>query len=213
MLFGLAACTPAQPPPQPGAATLSEDILPYDHPEFLTNRPPVLQPLKECERVTTDVLAKLGLKLASTPYQDRKEHTGCTVTLRDAEIKIATSPAQFSDYWRGEAYGQGIPGARDQLHTKPPDSFSRRILAGKYYAVVFSTNAGTAQAECHAVVDTGSAQPFVVTSNPYTDDPTRALFGPHPSVDELKRTFCPASTNVATKLLAQLDPRGGSRAQ
>lgn len=217
VIVALAACAPAESEPVTGGATLTEDVLAYDHPEFLTNRPPVLDRFKECDKVTKELVTQLfpqaGFK--GVPSQDRKDGKGCSLTLTDAEIKLATSPAPFSDYWLGTVYGEGVPGARDKIHNQGPTHFARKILAGKYHEVEFSTYAGTAQAECHAVIDTGSAQPLVVTSNPYSEDPfaTLANMNKGPSVQEMKQNFCPASTNVARKLLATLDPHGGSRAK
>lgn len=214
-LCGLTACSPSQPEPISGGATLSEDVIPYDHPGFLTSRAPVLPRFNECSLITPEVLAKLTLQIKGNPHQDRKDGTGCSLVLADAEIKIATSPIAFQDYWLGTAHGEGAPGAQDNLHNKPPTSFERKVLAGKYYEVEFSTYAGTKQAECHAVIDTGSAQPFVVTSNPYSDDPFAVLgsMNQGPSVRDLKKTFCPASTAIAKKLLAIVDANGGSRAK
>jgi hypothetical protein len=209
-VVAVGACTPAQPPPQPGGAKLSSDIVPYDRPQFLTNRAPVLPPGKECDKLP-EVLQKLHL----TTEKPLQLTDGCQLTFQDAEITVSSSSASFESYWAG-TIPERAPGAPTAMANGQVSSLQRGVLLGKYYDVLFTTdvNMPNGSAVCHLAVDTGSKQPLVVSAD------MRSLFNPDPAATMTRRIpmaevtakYCPLSTGFAEKILPILDPQGGSRA-
>jgi hypothetical protein len=213
----LTACAPAQPPPQPGGAELSGDAISYDRPEFLTNRAPVLEAGKECDKMPA-VLQKLGAKPQTKPYQndDIVTHVnyGCRIGFTDADLSVAISSVPFSSYWVG-AVPKGQPGDAITRPDGAASSLSRQVMAGKYYAVEFATDDKTASPKCHAAVDTGAAQPLLVTAEPSDVAPEDSdLAGDDKMpVSKIRAKLCPLATKFAARTLEVVDPQGGSRAQ
>lgn len=212
----LAACgAPAQPAPPPGqAATLSADVFAYDNVDFRTNRKPLLAPDNECATLTTDVLGRLGFQFTGTykPLQGVSTTAntvpGCDIPVADTPTyKISAATAPFRDYWTSKVTGQEAPGSfyTGLLAEK------RVIISGRYYAVdylVGQLNTGANSysfASCVTTVDTGSANPLVVSY----DVPQGG--GPGANAASLFSRECPKAHQLAEKVLAELDKDGGSR--
>jgi hypothetical protein len=214
-VVALGACAPTQPAPQPGGAKLSSDIIPYDRPQFLTNRAPVLPPGKECDKMPK-VLQALHLTAEKPLQLDSKHNTdGCKLTFQDAEITVTSSPASFESYWAG-TIPERAPGAPTGMANGQVSSLQRGVLLGKYYDVLFATdvNLPNGSAVCHLAVDTGSRQPLLVSADlrsPANQDPTVTLTRRIP-LAEVTSKYCPLSTAFAEKIMPILDPQGGSRA-
>lgn len=212
----LTACgAPPQPTPPPGqAATLSADVFAYDHLDFRTNRKPLLAPDNECAALTPDVLGKLGFQFTGTykPIQGLSTTAntvpGCDIPVADTPTyKISAATAPFQDYWTSRVTGQQAPGSfyTGLLAEK------RVVISDRYYAVDYlvgqlSSGANSYSfADCVTTVDTGSANPLVVSY----DVPQGG--GPGASAASLFRGECPKTHQLAEKVLAELDKDGGSR--
>jgi len=214
-VFALGACTPAQPPPQPGGAQLSTDIIPYDRPEFLTNRAPLLTPGKECDKMP-EVLQALHVTAEKPQQLDGQfGHAGCKMIFQDAEITVAASPVKFGNYWAGTIPDQA-PGSPTFMANGQVSSLQRGVLLGKYYDVLFATdvNMPNGSAVCHMAVDTGSRQSLLVSTDlqsPANQDAATLLSRKIPMSDVVSQ-YCPLSMRFAEKMLPVLDPHGGSRA-
>lgn len=204
----VSGCAPSQPDPAPGGATLSPDLVAYDHPEFLTNRAPVLEPDNECSTLTPQLLAKVGVRAYDTypaAGSSAGDDTACSASAKPS-IMASTARVGFKEFWNGTREAAALSsrsntyiGVVDYTAEGGQQPFlSRRILAGKYYAVTFQSGSGA----CGIAVDTGSSLPLTVSSGSGDTGPqTRE------QVDQ----FCAPVVRFTTKLLAELDPNGGSR--
>ncbi|AHH93991.1 hypothetical protein GCM10010174_85420 [Kutzneria viridogrisea] len=204
LVVGLAAAAltgcgaPGQPAAEPGkAATLSEDVIPYDTTVFMTNRNPVLPADGGCGPVTRDFLVQIGMTLDKyeKPSTDSSGKT-CSIYTRDAQLQVASAHKPFGDYWRSRASETSDPAATSSL-----GGFRRFILQGTYYAVEYPDKYNetyrSSPRKCNLAIDTGAPVPLTLT---YTGTETTEF-----------RQTCASAEKYATALLSKLDPGGGSR--
>lgn len=220
-LTALTACgAPAQPEPPSGhPATLSADVFAYDNPEFLTNRKPLLTPTAECSQIPTDVLTEVGIKPSNnSASHEQLTDGGCMVRNVDGRmnnnqlsITIGAATWDFDKFWRGDVKftgevttGGGPPGNAGYTGAT---SLRRMIIDNRYYAVMYVSPEVFAWDGCVLAIDTGSPNPLLVASSTST-------MNSQPKPEDTKRILdndCPRTQDIAQKLLARLDPDGGSR--
>jgi hypothetical protein len=205
----LTACTapPAVSPGKP-APSLPADSVAYDDIAFQTTRQPVFD--NACASLPVDALRAVGLTSRAT--QDK--NFGCTFwTDPKGRIWIQTLPPPlrdpdappvppFATYWNGaNRFGASF---------QDPAYFQRMIMLDRYYAtqVLAYSAAGP---DCETIVDTGSEQVFLVAAGP-PDNGTKYDQRNHEEARRVAADFCPRSQQIAEKLLAALDPDGGSLA-
>ncbi|GAA2825269.1 hypothetical protein [Crossiella cryophila] len=201
-LATLAVASACTSPPEPAvgspAPALERDAIAYDNLDFRKSRPPVFD--NTCKTLPQNITTLLGLTTAPrTGFGNSacigKEEWGEYSIAQYKQSDRKSEEKFFSDVWTGDdATGR---------------YFERLILAERYYAV---QTLGYDNASCDLVVDTGSSTPFKVTI--YVPDKDAEVqrkldekFDPVTSRDRL----CPRAREFATKVLAAIDPDGGSR--
>lgn len=203
----LSACTapPAVSPGQP-APTLPAESVAYDDITFQTTRQPVFD--NACVSLPAEALRAVGLTSRASQNKD----FGCTFwNDPKGRMWIQTLPPPIVDpdapkvppfeaYWNGaNRFGASF---------QEPAYFQRIILLDRYYAtqVLAYSAAGP---DCETIVDTGSEQVFMVAAGP-PDSGTKYDQGNHEEARRVAADFCPRSLQITEKVLAALDPDGGS---
>jgi hypothetical protein len=203
----LTACTapPAVSPGKPAPSLPAESVA-YDDIAFQTTRRPVFD--NACASLPVDALRAVGLTSRASQNKD----FGCTFwndpkgrtwiqTLPPPTVDPAAPPVPpFTAYWNGaNRFGESF---------QEPVYFQRMIMLDKYYAtqVLAYSVAGP---DCETIVDTGSEQVFMVAAGP-PDNGTKYDQANHGEARRVAVDFCPRSLQIAEKVLATLDPDGGS---
>lgn len=220
LLLASACSTPPGPQPSSPAPVIPEDAIAYDD---LLKGDRAMPFDNTCQKVTADVVAAVGLAKAETTYDLTKNPSGCEIVgesegrsepgaVEAMQLSVSVVPTEppnvmdvFKDYWSGK-------GAASY--------FRRAIIADRYYATRTIGFDYESNPMCVITVDTGSPEALRFS---YAEAGFLAEYGlmdrlkllgydtPRDKVDRFMADVCPAVEEKVVKLLAAIDPDGGSR--
>ncbi|MEU6559801.1 hypothetical protein [Nocardia nova] len=191
------------------AATLSQDAVRDTDLRFLTNRAPVLAPGAECIAFTPRVhtIAGVPQDVRATPMVPGH---GCWAggTLGTV-VSVMTTATPFGSFWRRDYPNDDGSGITATMVDKDAAQlFERLLIDNRYYAVSAASrwtaglDSGTTKTACMLVIDTGAPQPLLINLTqqvPHTDSTARTV-----------TQQCATAVSVATSVLGEQDPGGGS---
>ncbi|AHH18665.1 hypothetical protein NONO_c38810 [Nocardia nova SH22a] len=193
----------------PHAATLSQDAVRDTYLRFLTNRAPVLAPGSECTAFTPRVhtIAGVPQDVRATPMVPGH---GCWAGgTHGTVVSVMTTATPFGSFWRRDYPNDDGSGITATMVDKDAAQlFERFLIDNRYYAVGAASrwtaglDSGTTKTVCMLVIDTGAPQPLLINLTqqvPHTDPTARTV-----------TQQCATAVSVATAILGEQDPGGGS---
>jgi hypothetical protein len=191
------------------AATLPVADIGNPEVPFRHDRKDVLAAGSECAAFTPRVRAAIGLPPGIEPAPMEPRHGCWAQGARDDVVSVLTTATPFEKFWR-RAYpdddGNGLTAT--MVDKDAAQLFERFIVDQRYYAIhagsqwAAGLDSRATKTACMLVVDTGSADPLLITVTQQVTASGQA--------DSVSRQ-CDLAATVAETVLSEQDPGGGSR--